>query len=106
MWRGRKHRCVYLTSGRCVYLAKYPLIDIGDFLKEEIKGPASFSCTTGSGCKFEEPSMNQLISDIFGDGFISLTCEGGECLHYTMVPGYRVNNCQTIQCDIDKTFRY
>ncbi len=34
--------------------------------------------------------MNQLINDIFGDGYISLTCEGGECLHYSQVPGYIV----------------
>jgi hypothetical protein len=66
------------------------VIDIGEFLKEEIKGPATFSCTTGDGCKFEEPAMNQLINDIFGDKFISLICEGGECLHYSQVPGYVV----------------
>ena len=29
-------------------------LDIGDFLKQEIKGPAKFSCESGSGCKFEE----------------------------------------------------
>lgn len=34
--------------------------------------------------------MNQLINDIFGDRYISLTCEGGECLHYSQVPGYVV----------------
>jgi hypothetical protein len=67
-------------------------IDIGDFLKEEIKGPATFSCKTNDGCKFEEPAMNQLINDIFGDKYISLTCEGGECLHYSQVPGYVVCN--------------
>ncbi|KAF9507174.1 hypothetical protein BS47DRAFT_1373972 [Hydnum rufescens UP504] len=54
-------------------------IDISEFLTDNIKGPASFSCTTGSGCKFEEPEMNQLIT---------LDCESGECLHYTQVPGY------------------
>lgn len=63
-------------------------VDIGEFLTEEIRGPATFSCTTGRGCKFEEPAMNQLINDIFGDGYISLECEGGECLHYSQVPGY------------------
>ena len=36
--------------------------------------------------------MNQLINDIFGDKFISLICEGGECLHYSQVPGYVVSN--------------
>ncbi len=34
--------------------------------------------------------MNQLINDIFGDRYISLTCGGGECLHYSQVPGYVV----------------
>lgn len=32
--------------------------------------------------------MNQLINDIFGDSYITLNCEGGECLHYSQVPGY------------------
>jgi hypothetical protein len=64
--------------------------DIGDFLKEEIKGPATFSCKSDAGCKFEEPAMDQLINDIFGDKYISLTCKGGECLHYSQVPGYVV----------------
>lgn len=63
-------------------------VDISDFLTEEIKGPAKFSCQTGQGCKFEEPAMNQLINDIFGDPYITLDCHGGECLHYSQVPGY------------------
>jgi ABC-type multidrug transport system ATPase subunit/ABC-type multidrug transport system permease subunit len=79
-------------------------VDIGDFLTEEIKGPASFSCKSGAGCKFEEPAMNQLINDIFGDQYISLTCEGGECLHYSQVPGYitppKPNNTQWIALSV------
>ncbi|KAF8268139.1 hypothetical protein EI94DRAFT_1212790 [Lactarius quietus] len=79
-------------------------VDIGDFLTEEIKGPASFSCKTGDGCKFEEPAMNQLINDIFGDQHISLNCEGGECLHYSQVPGYirppKPNNTQWIALSV------
>ncbi|KXN86065.1 putative ATP-dependent permease [Leucoagaricus sp. SymC.cos] len=63
-------------------------VDIGDFLKEEIHGPATFSCKTGKGCKFEEPAMNELIDEMFGDTYITLECEGGECLHYSQVPGY------------------
>ncbi|KAF5349768.1 hypothetical protein D9758_010179 [Tetrapyrgos nigripes] len=63
-------------------------VDISDFLTEEIKGPASFSCRTGKECRFEEAAMNQLISDIFGDPYITLDCFGGECLHYSQVPGY------------------
>ncbi|KAF8625236.1 hypothetical protein AX17_006902, partial [Amanita inopinata Kibby_2008] len=63
-------------------------VDIGDFLREEIKGPGTFSCRTGKGCRFEEPAMNELINSIFGDGYITLECEVGECLHYSQVPGY------------------
>ncbi|KAF8829784.1 hypothetical protein HHX47_DHR2000225 [Lentinula edodes] len=77
-------------------------VDISDFLTEEIKGPASFSCTSGgdigsgpsfggdtsNNCKFSEAAMNQLINDVFGDPYITLTCDGGECLHYSQVPGY------------------
>jgi ABC-type multidrug transport system fused ATPase/permease subunit len=32
--------------------------------------------------------MNELINDVFGDAYITLECSGGECLHYTQVPGY------------------
>ncbi|KAI0091068.1 hypothetical protein BDY19DRAFT_984096 [Irpex rosettiformis] len=63
-------------------------IDISDFLKDDIKGPASFTCTTGQGCKFEEPGMNDLILTFFGDSYITLQCDSGECLHYSQVPGY------------------
>ncbi|KIJ06787.1 hypothetical protein PAXINDRAFT_91484, partial [Paxillus involutus ATCC 200175] len=63
-------------------------VDISDFLVEEIRGPARFSCKTGQGCRFEEPAMNSLINDIFGDPYITLNCDGGECLHYSQVPGY------------------
>lgn len=72
-------------------LSPFVQTDIDDFLTEEIKGPASFSCQTGADCKFEEPAMNQLINDVFGDGYISISCEGGECLHYSQVPGYVVS---------------
>ncbi|KAH0537503.1 hypothetical protein FGG08_005721 [Glutinoglossum americanum] len=70
-------------------------IDISDFLKEEIKGPASFSCleteggSTADGCKFEEPAMNDLIKNVFGDESITLDCTFGECLYKTEVPGYQ-----------------
>ncbi|KAK3945464.1 hypothetical protein QBC46DRAFT_118017 [Diplogelasinospora grovesii] len=67
-------------------------VDIGDFLTHEIKGPASFDCTQEVGgpknCAFKEPEMNNLISDIFGDNSILLTCDAGECLYHTEVPGY------------------
>lgn len=69
-------------------------IDIGEFLKEEIKGPASLSSksTEGSsstdGSKFEEPAMNNLIKSVFGDESITLKCQSGECLYRTDIPGY------------------
>lgn len=69
-------------------------IDLTDFLLEDIKGPASFSTTnTDGGSKkdgsyFSEPAMNDLISQVFGDDYITLQCTAGECLHKTEVPGY------------------
>lgn len=68
-------------------------IDIGEFLKESIKGPASFKSiqsenTKESGSVFSEPAMNDLISSIFGDESIFLQCRSGECLYETEVPGY------------------
>ena len=69
-------------------------IDIGDFLAESIKGPASFSSisteggSSKDGSKFEEPAMNDLIKSVFGDESITLQCSWGECLYRTDVPGY------------------
>lgn len=63
--------------------------DIDDFLAEEVRGPGSFKCISDKGCVFEEPAMNNLINDVFGDKAITLDCESGECLHYTRVPGYK-----------------
>lgn len=70
-------------------------IDIGDFLDQDIKGPASFrsqhteggSSTDGS--IFSEPAMNELISSVFGDPSITLNCHSGECLYKTELPGYQ-----------------
>lgn len=68
-------------------------IDLSDFLKESIKGPASFECNQADGgannCLFDEPNMNDLISSVFGDPSIYLTCRSGECLYNTEVPGYK-----------------
>jgi ABC-type multidrug transport system ATPase subunit/ABC-type transport system involved in multi-copper enzyme maturation permease subunit len=66
-------------------------IDIGDFLRESIKGPAEFRSISGgkdAGSIFSEPAMNDLISSIFGDESIFLQCDTGECLYQTEVPGY------------------
>lgn len=83
-------------------------VDISDFLSEEIKGPGKFSCSSADqGCKFEEPAMNQLITDIFGDTSITLNCQAGECIHYTMVPGFKVperpDNSQMVALSIALT---
>ncbi|KAI7643084.1 hypothetical protein KC319_g12792, partial [Hortaea werneckii] len=70
-------------------------IDIGDFLDQDIKGPASFKSqhTEGGsptdGSIFSEPAMNELISSVFGDPSITLNCHSGECLYKTELPGYQ-----------------
>ena len=69
-------------------------IDIGEFLAKSISGPASLSSVSTGGrsssdsTKFEEPAMNTLIQQVFGDEFITLRCHSGECLYRTDVPGY------------------
>jgi ABC-type multidrug transport system ATPase subunit len=68
-------------------------IDIGDFLTESIKGPASFKSISAdnakdSGSVFSEPAMDDLIQSIFADTSIFLQCDAGECLYETEVPGY------------------
>ncbi|KAK4942242.1 FAD-dependent urate hydroxylase [Elasticomyces elasticus] len=69
-------------------------VNIDEFLEQEIKGPASFYTqhtyggSSKDGSRFEEPAMNNLISMIFGDEYISLGCRGGECLYETEIPGY------------------
>lgn len=64
-------------------------IDISDFLTETITGPGDFSCDLeDKNCRFSEPSMNDLILSVFGDKYITLHCESGECVHYSEIPGY------------------
>jgi hypothetical protein len=87
-WECRQVSYILLVRRRFSQPLFFP--DIGEFLTEEIKGPAQFSCKSGRDCKFEEPAMNDLIDSIFGDAYISLICGGGECLHYSQVPGYVV----------------
>ncbi|KAK5781051.1 hypothetical protein RI543_001440 [Arxiozyma heterogenica] len=65
-------------------------IDIGEFLTEEVTGPGQFTCSlTDRNCKFNEPAMDDLILQIFGDSQIDLSCRSGECLHYSEIPGYK-----------------
>lgn len=91
-----KHRCEHIKC-KCVpgrmLCGEAGSIDIGDFLKEEIKGPARFESIStvdgkGSGSLFWEPAMNDLISSVFGDTSIFLDCNSGECVYQTEVPGY------------------
>lgn len=64
-------------------------IDISEFLTETITGPGDFSCDLNDkNCQFSEPSMNDLISSVFGDPSITLHCQSGECLHKSEIPGY------------------
>ncbi|KKA26794.1 hypothetical protein TD95_003166 [Thielaviopsis punctulata] len=67
-------------------------LDIGEFLDEGVKGPAKFQCTQELGspkhCEFKEPAMDELIQNLIGDDSILLTCDAGECLYHTELPGY------------------
>ncbi|ODV96926.1 hypothetical protein PACTADRAFT_48714 [Pachysolen tannophilus NRRL Y-2460] len=66
-------------------------IDISDFLTETIRGPGDFSCDVDKKeCKFSEPSMNDLITSVFGDPYITLHCASGECMHYSEIPGFDI----------------
>jgi hypothetical protein len=58
--------------------------------KKKSKALPSLAVNQGARCKFGEPVMNDLIDQIFGDVHITLMCRGGECLHYSLVPGYVV----------------
>ncbi|KAK4051863.1 FAD-dependent urate hydroxylase [Microbotryomycetes sp. JL201] len=63
-------------------------VDITEFLEEEVKGPGKFTQRSGEDSRFEEPAMNSLISDIFGDTYITINCKAGECLRASEVPGF------------------
>ncbi|KAF2741571.1 hypothetical protein EJ04DRAFT_481059 [Polyplosphaeria fusca] len=91
-----EHKCEHIKC-KCVpgrfLCGEEGSIDIGDFLDEEIKGPAKFSSVSAENPKnsrsvFWEPAMNDLISSVFGDESIFLKCDSGECLYRTEVPGY------------------
>ncbi|KAI0546473.1 hypothetical protein F4679DRAFT_410622 [Xylaria curta] len=68
-------------------------IDLTDFLKESVEGPATFECLQQDGgvnaCKFKEPQLDWMVRSIFGDESIELDCRSGECLYHTEVPGYQ-----------------
>ena len=80
---------------RCIpgrQLCEENALDLTDFLEGDIKGPGSFrTISTGpdqSGSVFEEPAMDDLISKVFGDTSITLSCDSGECLYKLDVPGF------------------
>lgn len=68
-------------------------VDLTDFLKESVEGPAVFQCEQEGGgvnkCQFKEPSLDWMVQNIFGDEHIALECRSGECLYHTEVPGYQ-----------------
>ncbi|KAK4218881.1 hypothetical protein QBC37DRAFT_305318 [Rhypophila decipiens] len=67
-------------------------IDLTEFFIYEIVGPATFECTQlpgqGKKCAFKEPGLDNMVNNVFGDASILLTCDAGECLYHTEVPGY------------------
>ncbi|KAL5606174.1 uncharacterized protein BROUX77_003367 [Berkeleyomyces rouxiae] len=67
-------------------------LDISEFLDEGVKGPAGFQCSQKPGglrnCEFKEPAMDDLIQNLIGDSSILLSCNAGECLYHTEIPGY------------------
>ncbi|KAI1338403.1 hypothetical protein F5Y15DRAFT_128100 [Xylariaceae sp. FL0016] len=68
-------------------------VDLTDFLRESVEGPATFNCLQQNGgtnkCKFKEPQLDWMVRSIFGDESIELECRAGECLYHTEVPGYQ-----------------
>ncbi|KAI1432745.1 hypothetical protein GGR50DRAFT_560707 [Xylaria sp. CBS 124048] len=68
-------------------------IDLTDFLKQAVEGPATYECEQKGGgvnnCKFKEPQLDWMVRSIFGDESIELDCRSGECLYQTEVPGYQ-----------------
>jgi hypothetical protein len=38
--------------------------------------------------------MNDLIDTVFGDPYITLNCDSGECLPRSLIPGYEVRSAQ------------
>ncbi|EEP77441.1 conserved hypothetical protein [Uncinocarpus reesii 1704] len=93
-----KYACEHIKC-KCVperMLCQSDGLDISDLLRDEIKGPASFSTVStrgGSdkdGSQFHEPALDNLIRKVFGDESILLSCRAGECLYKTEVPGYEV----------------
>ncbi|PGH01070.1 hypothetical protein AJ79_08040 [Helicocarpus griseus UAMH5409] len=97
--QNKTHYACENINCRCIperMLCQKNALDLTEFLKQQIKGPATFTSTStrgGSdedGSVFSEPVMNGLIKNVFGDKSIFLNCNAGECLYKTDVPGYKV----------------
>ncbi|TPX31729.1 hypothetical protein SmJEL517_g05000 [Synchytrium microbalum] len=96
-----KYRCASIQC-KCVpgrmLCGEKDSIDLSEWMTdpdEGPRGPGQISCyedninpTPSRMCRFEEPNMNKLIADFFGDPYITLSCHSGECLHYSELPGY------------------
>ena len=80
---------VYLTE---CYVVKMVLWILQSSWTRKFRGPATFECLQENGginkCVFKEPHMDDLIQQFFGDSSILLTCQSGECLYETEVPGF------------------
>ncbi|KAJ3069853.1 hypothetical protein HDU98_007087 [Podochytrium sp. JEL0797] len=71
-------------------------IDLTDWMidpDEGPTGPATFTCDetetfSNHSCKFQEPHMTTLIRLISQEDYFALSCNAGECMHVTQVPGY------------------
>ncbi|KAJ9079548.1 FAD-dependent urate hydroxylase [Entomophthora muscae] len=82
-------KCKKITCS-CIperYLCSSKSFSIAGML-ETIQGPGLFRCNSKKNCIFSEPSLDEIIQSLAGDKTITLDCQGGECLHYTQVPGY------------------
>ncbi|RKP01830.1 hypothetical protein CXG81DRAFT_11477 [Caulochytrium protostelioides] len=74
-------------------------VDLSDWFSDDEEGPTGpgqIQCEeerddrghVAQRCRFEEPHMNQLIQQLFGEAAIELHCQSSECLHYSEIPGY------------------
>ncbi|KAJ1936897.1 (ABC) transporter, partial [Linderina pennispora] len=64
--------------------------DISSVL-EEVEGPVNIRCHDDgfSGCHIREFSVSKIIADIFGEDSIQMSCNVGQCVHYSQLPTYQ-----------------
>ncbi|TPX68950.1 hypothetical protein CcCBS67573_g07015 [Chytriomyces confervae] len=72
-------------------------IDLSDWMKDPDEGPtgpATVTCEEGyagamnHSCRLQEPHMTTLVRLISKEDYFALSCDAGQCLHYTQIPGY------------------